>query len=405
MSRLICVEDYRLRAKRRLPRAIFDFVDGAAGDEVTMRANEAAFDAVTFRPRPMVDVSGIELETKVLGHEVKLPVLLGPAGATRLVHPDGEIAVARAAARAGTVYALSTGATCSIEEVAEAGRGAMLWFQVYLWRDRDLVGSLVDRARSAGYHALCLTVDTAGRGRKYRDLRNGFEYPVRMTPGMVVNAALHPRWAYNFVFGPSMRLANVVEGEDGSSVTIWRGPQVMDSRNKGGATWDELRWLRTIWDGPLVVKGILTRDAAATAFDMGADAVVCSNHGGRSLDGGPASLCALPEILEVADVRGKEVYLDGGVRRGSDVVKAMSMGARACLIARPYHWGLAVAGDVGVSRVLALLKAEIEGVLGAIGRPSVSGLDRSAINVPPLLGNGLPPTKRDGSMHHQYGGC
>jgi L-lactate dehydrogenase (cytochrome) len=383
---MVNVEDFRQKAKRRLPRAIFDIVDGAAGDEVTMRANQEAFDRISFRPRPLVDVLHRDQSTTVLGRRVELPILLAPAGAARLMCRPGEVAAVRAAARMGTVFALSMAANSAIEEVADEGKGATLWFQVYLWRGRDLVGPLVERAERAGYHALCLTVDAAAPALKYRDMRNGMSVPPKLTVRTLFDSARHPRWAYDFVFGPPIRFKNLsAEDQISPGLGLFRGPSVLKDRAWGGATWDELRWLRSIWRGPIVVKGILTEEAAQQAFDLGADAVICSNHGGRVLDGNPASIEALPGVLEAAAGRNKEVYLDSGVRRGSDVVKAIAMGARACLIGRPYYWGLAVGGEVGVVQVLELLKKEVDSVLGLVGCPRLEDLDLSVLNISTML--------------------
>lgn len=373
--------DYRARARRRLPRSIFDFVDGGAGDEETTRANRTAFDRVTFRPRPLEDVSVRDTGTTVLGRRIELPVVLGPAGSTRLVHPEGELALARAAGRAGTAYALSPASNYPLEEVADAGQGATLWFQIYLWKDPKIVADLVARAARAGYHALCVTIDVPLSGVKDRDLRNGLTIPPRITARNAVDTCRRPWWLRHFALGPPITFKNLEPyGFEMSGGVMGLSTFMRTHLNNPAASWEDLRWLRGLWDGPMVVKGVLTADAARRAFDAGADAVVCSNHGGRQLNGNPASLDALPEVLDAAEARGKEVYLDGGVRRGTDVMKALSVGAQACLIARPYHWALATGGEAGVVQMLELYRAEIDNVLAQLGRPTIAELDASCVD-------------------------
>ncbi|MBA3741962.1 alpha-hydroxy acid oxidase [Sporichthya sp.] len=377
---LVNVESYRQVARRRLPRSIFDFVDGGAGDEVTTRANETAFAEATFRPRPMVDVAQRDLSTTVLGRRVEMPVLLGPAGSTRLVHPEGELAVARAAARLGTVYALSAASNFPLEEVADAGRGATLWFQVYHWKDAGIVADLVARAKNAGFHALCVTIDVPLSGVKDRDLRNGLTIPPRLTVRNAFDTCRRVRWLRGFVTGDPITFKNLEPYSFEMAAGVMGLSTFMREKlNNPSSTWEDLRWLRDLWDGPLVVKGVLTADAARRCFDAGADGVVCSNHGGRQLNGNPASFVALPEVLEAAHNRNKEVFLDGGVRRGTDVVKALAAGATACLVARPYHWGLVADGEDGVVAVGEHLRSEIDNVLAQLGVPRAVDLDRTSI--------------------------
>jgi L-lactate dehydrogenase (cytochrome) len=378
---LVCVEDFRQAARKRLPRAIFDFVDGAAGHELTARANEEAFRRYVFRPKVLTDVSGHSTATTVLGTAVSLPVLLGPSGMQRLVARDGELAAVRAAARAGTGYVLSASASRTLEEVAQAAPDAVRWFQVFLWNTREWVSKLLQRAHAAEYDVLCVTVDTkAPGGRKYRDLRNGLSDP-RIDLRAAVDGVRHPRWLAGFVLGGRIRSAHLLDDTANRGVSLFRSPGVLQRRMDPAATWDEITWLRREWDGPLVVKGILTAEDAEQCFSRGADAVICSNHGGRVLDGGPAALAALPRIAAVAERFGREVYLDGGVRTGGDVVKAIALGARACLIARPFWWGLTVGGEDGVIRVLDLLRKEMESTLIQLGRPTVADIDRTAVEL------------------------
>jgi isopentenyl diphosphate isomerase/L-lactate dehydrogenase-like FMN-dependent dehydrogenase len=388
---LVCVDDFRTMARRRLPRAIFDFIDGAAGHEQTMRANEDAFRRYAFRPRLLTDVSRLDPSTTVLGRRVDVPILLGPAGMHRLVCREGELAAAKVAKRMGTAFVLSIGSSRTLEDVAAAAPGADLWLQVYLWNTREWVEQVIRRAEVAGYRALCVTVDSkAPGGRKYRDLRNGLLDP-RISVRSALDAARHPRWVADFLLGPRIVGAHLLD--DGGSqvkVSLFRAPAVIQRRMDPSATWDEIAWLRRVWPGPLVVKGVLTAEDARRAFERGADAVICSNHGGRVLDGDPPTLYALPRVVEAAARAGKEVLVDGGIRTGGDVAKALALGARACLVARPYWWGLAVGGEEGAAQVIDMLKRELESTMTQLGRPRVEELDQSAVELLPFS---LPPAR------------
>ncbi len=371
----ITVADVRRRARHRVPRAVFDFVDGGAEDETTVRRNRTGFDALTLLPRTLVDVSSRELGVTVLGEPVSLPVLLAPCGLARLLHPEGEVAAARAAGRAGTVYALSTGSSCSIEDVAAAATGP-LWFQLYLWKDRGVIANLIERAAAAGYRALCLTVDVPIVGQRERDLRNGMTIPPRITPRNVVEAARHVRWTADFLRGRPITFENFLgmgAGGDGASAL---GAFVNAEMINPAQAWADLEWVRGLWQGPIVVKGVMRGDDARRAVALGADAVVVSNHGGRQLDATAATVSVLPEVAEaVGD--DAEVYLDGGVRRGTDVAKALALGARACLVGRPYMYGLGVAGEDGVAAVVDILRRELDRTLALLGCPRAADLDRS----------------------------
>jgi L-lactate dehydrogenase (cytochrome) len=381
LERLVCLDDFRGAARKRLPKAIFDFIDGAAGHEYTMRANVEAYRAYALRPRLLTDVSKLQLGTTVLGRELKLPVLLGPSGMQRLVHPEGEVAAARAAAKSGAGYVLSVGASQSLEAVADAGRGGVLWFQVYLWESHDWTEALLKRAKSAGYDAVCVTIDSKSPGsRKYRDIRNGLTtMPPRVDFQSTVEAMRRPRWLARYLFNPPIRAVHMVEGNQNLGVSLFKSPAVIQRRMVPSATWNEVTWLREAWSGPLIVKGVLTPEDATNAFERGADAIICSNHGGRVLDGAPATLLALPNLVEVANRFGKEVLIDGGIRTGADVIKAIALGARACLVVRPFWWGLAVAGEEGVGQVLDILRLELESTMTMMGRRTLEELDRSAV--------------------------
>jgi len=364
------VAELRAGARRRIPRPVFDFIEGGAEDEVTRRANLTDFAGIRFRPRALVDVSRRSQRTTVLGTEVASPVLLSPCGLARLAHADGELAAARAAARQGTVFTLSTAASYSLEEVADASSGP-LWFQLYVWKDRSATAALVERARIAGYTALCFTIDVPLSGRRERDIRNGMTIPPRPAPRTFTSYARHPQWVRSALIGDPITFRNFVgQGAGDSAVAL--GTFVNNQLNPS-MDWSDLAWLRGLWDGPLIVKGVMTAEAARRAVDLGADAVVVSNHGGRQLDGLPSSVSALPGVVSAVG-HDAEVYLDGGVRRGSDVVKALALGARACMIGRPWMYGLASDGEAGVDAALTLLSKEIDQVQALLGVPDTADL-------------------------------
>jgi L-lactate dehydrogenase (cytochrome) len=375
------VADLRRLAEGRVPRMVFDYIDGGAEAEVTMRANSEVFKDVTFRPRGAVVPAEIDLRTTVLGSELALPFALAPVGSTRLFYPRGEVHAAHAASTAGTAYSLSTLTGSSIEEVRAAASGP-LWYQLYLVGGRDVSRKALARARAAGYTALLVTVDTAVGGMRERDLRNGVKEllgsdplaKLRFSPQVL----RRPTWLYGFLRdGGLMRFPNVVL-PDGPMKYLDVGP----SLERAAVGWEDFAWIRQEWDGPIVAKGVMTGEDACRAIDAGASAVVVSNHGGRQLDGVPASLRVLPEV--VAAVNGRaEILMDGGIRRGSDVVKALCLGARAVLIGRAYAYGLAAGGGAGVARAIEILRADLVRTLKLLGCAGVADLDRSYVNVPP----------------------
>jgi len=376
------IEDLRQLAKRRLPRIVFDYIDGGAEFELTLRENSRAFDDVTFRPRNAVAIPVCDLRTTVLGAELELPVILAPVGSTRLFYPRGEIVAARAAAQAGTAYALSTLSGCRLEEVKAASSGP-LWYQLYLVGGRDVAAEAINRAQNEGFSALVVTIDTPVSGFRERDFRNGIKSllgrNILKTLPHLGQFIMKPRWLAGFLRdGGLMKFANVVVPGEGPMSYA----DVSVALEKAVITWDDLRWIREEWKGPLVVKGVLTGDDARRAADEGARAVVVSNHGGRQLDGVPATLQVLPEVVEA--VNGQvEVLLDGGIRRGSDIAKAICLGARAVLIGRAYAYGLAAAGQAGVSRSLEILKDDLIRTLKLLGCASVAELGRSYVGVVP----------------------
>jgi L-lactate dehydrogenase (cytochrome) len=378
MKEIINIDDARRLARRRLPRIVFDFVDGGAEDENTVRSNQRAFDNVTFRPRVLVDVSNRDLTTTVLGERISLPVMLAPTGFVRFVSREAELAAVRSTAKAGTVFAVSTLSSFSIEEIAAVATGP-LWFQLYLPNDKDVGTALVHRAYEAGYRALCLTVDTPCAGKRERDIRNGLTDPPRVKVRTILDASWRFAWLRDFLLGEKALFRNLTGLVEAKS-TAELGSFVKEKMLNPAVSWNDLAWLRKEWDRPLVVKGILSAEDALRALDHGVDGILVSNHGGRQLESAPSTLEVLPEIVEAVDGRA-EVFLDGGVRRGRDVVKAKALGARACLIGRPFLWGLALGGEEGVARVLEVYRDEIDRTLAMIGRSKFSEVDSSAVRV------------------------
>jgi L-lactate dehydrogenase (cytochrome) len=375
-SAIQSIADLRERARQRLPKAVFDFVDGGAQDEISLHANRADFERLRLMPRALTDVSRREVGTTLLGQPVSLPLVIAPTGLAGLLWPKGEVEEARAAQAAGIPYCLSMMAASSIEEVARATRQP-LWFQLYLLKDRSLAQALVDRARAAGSRVLVVTVDTKAQGPRERDIRNGFTVPPRVTPANVLDVLRRPQWLRRVALGPRVTFANLagslVQSRDIISIARFAAEQYDFTVN-----WSDIDWCRAMWSGPLVLKGVLTPEDAALAVEHGADAVIVSNHGGRQLDGSPSAIAALPAIVD--EVQGRaEIILDGGVRRGTDIVKALALGARACMAGRPFLYGLAADGQAGVARAIDIFRNELDVSLALLGRSGVQELDESAI--------------------------
>ncbi|MGH9456883.1 MAG: alpha-hydroxy acid oxidase [Thermoanaerobaculia bacterium] len=377
MRRGVNIADLRLAAKRRLPRAVFDYIDGGADAEWTLRENVRAFEDVVFRPRSAVATKDCDLRTTVLGTSVDLPVLLAPVGSSRLFWPRGEEVAARAAGNAGTIYTLSTLSGCAVRDVKAATAGP-LWYQLYLVGGPDVALGAIERAKSCGCSALVVTIDTPVAGLRERDLRNGVKELVSGTPFTMFphlfQILARPRWLAAWLRdGGLMRFPNIVLKE---------GPMpyadVGAALEQSMVSWDDFAWIREAWQGPVIAKGVHTADDARRAIDHGAAAVVVSNHGGRQLDGVAATVRVLPEIVEAVDGR-IEVLLDGGIRRGSDVVKALCLGARAVLIGRAYAWGLGAAGGAGVTRAIDILRTDVVRTMKLLGCASVRDLDRSFV--------------------------
>jgi isopentenyl diphosphate isomerase/L-lactate dehydrogenase-like FMN-dependent dehydrogenase len=379
--RVINIHDLRHLAQGRLPRVVFDYLDGGAESEVTLRENCRVFDDVTFRPRQAVAIPECDLRARVLSADLAFPAILAPIGYSRLMHPGGEVAAAAAAEEAGLAYTLSTISGHKLENVRAASKGPV-WYQLYLVGGREVAEGAIDRARRAGFSALVVTIDTPVAGMRERDPRNGMK---ELLGGSIFSKLpflpqmfTHPRWLLSFlVDGGVPKLENIVIPGKGPMSLI----DVTAALARAVVTWEDIRWLKRIWTGPIVVKGVLTAEDAKRAVDEGAAAIVVSNHGGRQLDGAPATLRVLPEV--VAAVSGKaEVLMDGGVRRGSDIIKAVCLGARAVLLGRAYAFGLAAAGKAGVTRALEILRDDVERTLRLLGCPSVSALNSSYLNIP-----------------------
>jgi isopentenyl diphosphate isomerase/L-lactate dehydrogenase-like FMN-dependent dehydrogenase len=371
------IGDLRRDAQRRLPRLAFDFVDGGADDEVTLRDNVAAFDRVRLAPRVLRDVARRDQTLELFGRELSLPVLIAPTGMARVAGRGGDVAGVRAAGRAGTAFTLSTMSNDALEAVAPHTT-APLWLQLYLWPRREVVTGLLDRARRAGVHALMVTVDVPVIGRRVRDVRNGFTVPLALRPRVAADVLRHPRWLRSMY--PPPTFGNLVaEGVRTPGEALAHAELVTQLLAHPAATWADLRWVREQWEGPLLIKGVLTAADADEAIACGVDGIVVSNHGGRQLDGVPATLDALPAVVEAAAGRA-EVLLDGGVRRGTDVVKALALGARAVLVGRPWLYGLAAGGEDGVVHALELLRSEVDRALALLGCTSLAGLDAAVLH-------------------------
>ncbi|PYT73698.1 MAG: alpha-hydroxy-acid oxidizing protein [Acidobacteria bacterium] len=380
--KVVNIEDLRRLAHRRLPRPVFDYLDGGAEDELTLRENTRAFQDIHFRPRGAVVIKEkCDLAVRVLGQELLSPAVLAPVGYSRLMHPGGEVAAAQAAGEAGTAYILSTISGHKLEAVKAATTGPA-WYQLYLLGGQGAAEAGIERAQRAGYSALVITVDTPVAGMRERDPRNGMKELLGKSflakLPYLLEIMAHPRWLAAFLVDGGMpRLENIVVPGQEPMKLVDVAAALVDA----AVTWADLRWIRKVWTGPIVVKGILTAGDARRAVDEGAAAVVVSNHGGRQLDSVSATIRALPEVVSAVHGR-TEVLMDGGVRRGSDIVKAICLGARAVLVGRAYAYGLGAAGKAGVTRALEILRADIERTLRLLGCPSVATLDRSYVEVP-----------------------
>lgn len=400
LDHVYSVEDIRQLARRRLPRAVFEVIDGGIGDEVTLRRNRESFERIVLRPRALVDVAKVDTGTTILGEPVAMPFMLAPCSFARMCDSAAEPAVARAAGRAGTAFAVANGSSEKLETVAAAGTGP-LWFQLYMSPEHRSNVALLDRVEASGYRVLCVTVDTAIKPFREKDLRNRITMPLKPSAQLLLTGLSRPGWSRDFVLGNSgAGLSRVLAKASRVNPLVARRRPGRPAAPAGTAsasakesyenfsdainhiksvTAEDLRWLRERWKGPLVVKGILRGDEVPALIDLGVDGIVVSNHGGRNLDGAPATIDVLGEVVEAAAGRA-EVFLDSGVRRGADVVKALALGAQAVLVGRPYMFGLAAAGEAGVDKVVELLHNEVVRAMSLLGATSVAEIDGSLID-------------------------
>jgi L-lactate dehydrogenase (cytochrome) len=376
MRNITSIEDLREIHRRKVPRAFFDYCDRGSYDEETLRANREGLRALKFRQRVMINIDNRDTSTTLLGEKIALPIALAPVGLTGMQHGDGEILAARAAEKAGVPFCLSTMSICSLEDVASAVRKP-IWFQLYVMRNRDFSKSLVERAIEARCSALVLTLDLQVVGQRHRDIKNGMTVPPRITLANVLDVATKPGWAMRVLRGKRKTFGNLagrVAGMEGAkSLAQWTNSQFDPTLN-----WDDARWIRKLWPGKLIMKGVTDLEDARLAVEAGADAIVVSNHGGRQLDGAPSSIAALPRI---ADALGKrtEVMFDGGVRSGQDVVRALALGARACMVGRAYIHGLGAGGEAGVSTAIEIIRKEMDVTMALTGRRNVAEIDRTVL--------------------------
>jgi L-lactate dehydrogenase (cytochrome) len=378
------IEDLRVLAKRRVPRMFYDYADSGSWTESTYRANEADFARIKLRQRVAVNMENRSLRTTMVGEDVAMPVALAPTGLTGMQHADGEILAARAAARFGVPFTLSTMSICSIEDVA-ADTGKPFWFQLYVMRDRDFIERLIDRAKAANCSALMLTLDLQILGQRHKDLRNGLSAPPRMTLPNMLNLATKPRWCAGMLGTKRRTFGNIVGHAKGvgdlSSLSSWTAEQFDPRLN-----WGDVEWIKKRWGGKLILKGVLDAEDARLAADTGADALIVSNHGGRQLDGAPSSIEALPAIADAVGSR-IEVWMDGGIRSGQDVLKAWALGARGTLIGRPFLYGLGALGEAGVRRCLEIIARELDLTMAFCGRTTIQAVDRGILLPGPYPGS------------------
>ena len=376
---IVCVDDLKAAARRRLPRFVFDYVEGGAGDEITVRRNRNGFGRYALLPRVFTDVSARDTSCVVLGERLPFPVIVAPTGLLGMIRPGAEAMIARAAAHHGIPFAVSSMSSLSLEQIAAAvPPSSKLWFQMYIWRDRGLTREVAARARAAGYRALCLTLDVQVLGSRERDHLHGFfTVPSRVTVRAILQAMSRPAWLAALARGPLPTFGNFA-GVAGAGTTPQSLGTFATSQLDPSVTWKDLDWLRSVWDGALVVKGLLNADDARLAVAHGADAVVVSNHGGRQLDGAAGAIDALPAVVDAVAGR-TDVILDGGIRRGRDVVIAVALGATACMAGRPFVYGAAAYGERGAGLAMDILRNDTDRTLALLGVSRLSALDSSAL--------------------------
>jgi L-lactate dehydrogenase (cytochrome) len=376
MPVITCVEDLRRLAMKRVPRMFYDYADAGSWTETTYRANESDFRKIEFRQRVAVNIEGRSVATKMIGIDAAMPVALAPTGLTGMQHADGEILAARAAEKFGVPFALSTMSICSIEDVA-AHTTKPFWFQLYVMRDRDFIERLIDRAKAAGCSALMLTLDLQVIGQRHKDLKNGLSAPPKFTAATLLDLMSKPRWCLGMLGTRRRSFGNIVGHAKGvgdlSSLSSWTAEQFDPRLN-----WGDVEWIKKRWGGKLVLKGIMDPEDARLAADSGADALIVSNHGGRQLDGAPSSIRALAPIVDAVGSR-IEVWMDGGIRSGQDVLKAIALGAKATMIGRPFLYGLGALGEAGVTLCLEIIYRELELTMAFCGHTDIRKVDRKIL--------------------------
>ena len=376
LSKITCIEDLRVIAQRRVPRMFYDYADSGSWTEGTYRANQADFAPILLRQRVAINMEGRSTATTMIGEKVAMPVALAPTGLTGMQHADGEIAAARAARAFGVPFTLSTMSICSIEDVAEhAGPG--FWFQLYVMRDRDFIERLIDRAKAAGCGALVITLDLQILGQRHKDIKNGLSSPPKPTLANLINLATKPHWCLGMLGTKRRSFGNIVGHAKGvgdmSSLSSWTVEQFDPELN-----WGDVEWIKRRWGGKLILKGIMDVEDARLAANSGADALIVSNHGGRQLDGAPSSIAALPAIAQAVG-KDIEVWMDGGIRSGQDVLKARALGARGTMIGRSFLYGLGAYGELGVTRVLEIIRKELDLTMAFCGRTDINTVDTSIL--------------------------
>tara|TARA_B100000073_G_scaffold114384_1_gene92547 strand:- start:2562 stop:3746 length:1185 start_codon:yes stop_codon:yes gene_type:complete len=365
------VGDAREISKRKLPKMVWDFIDGGADGELAIAANRRSLNEIKLRPKFLTDVSNRDISAKIFGEKADLPFILSPSGMATIAHPQGELAVAKAADRAGAIFCVSTASGYTLEEIASVSNGR-LWFQLYLWGNEEVVNSLIDRAGNSGYEALVVTVDVPVVGKRERDLANGMSLPVRIRPKNALNTLRKPKWLLGLLNGPDITFANLAgfaAGDDASSIGEYTDRELVDQTR----TWDDLELIRKRWSGPLLVKGVMTPEDAISAVDAGADGIIVSNHGGRQMSFVPGVASIFESVVHAVGHRA-EVFLDGGIRRGEDIIKARAIGATAACGGRPWYWGLAAGGEQGVEKVLSVLAADVDRTLALLGEEKFSNV-------------------------------
>ncbi len=366
------VGDAREISKRKLPKMVWDFIDGGADGELAITANRRSLNDIKLRPKFLTDVSNRDISANIFGERAELPFILSPSGMATIAHPQGELAVAKAAGRAGAIFCVSTASGYTLEEIASVSNGR-LWFQLYLWGDEEVVNSLIDRAGNSGYEALVVTVDVPVVGKRERDLANGMSLPVRIRPKNALNTLRKPKWLLGLLNGPDITFANLAgfaAGDDASSIGEYTDRELVDQTR----TWDDLELIRKRWSGPLLVKGVMTPEDAISAIDAGADGIIVSNHGGRQMSFVPGVASIFESVVHAVGHRA-EVFLDGGIRRGEDIIKARAIGATAACGGRPWYWGLAAGGEQGVEKVLSVLAADVDRTLALLGEEKFANVN------------------------------